>query len=95
MQFIQPGTEESKGVQRRKQVNMKPTLTRRNFLRLTLSAVGIVILSPFLKACSGSTPTVSPDQIPTLVPTEDIDSGLDGLGIDEFFDQAMVSVMET
>jgi uncharacterized protein (DUF885 family) len=63
-------------------------LTRRNFLRLTLTAGGAVVVSPFLKACSEPAPTEFPTPIHTSVPPEDLLTGLDGLSIDDFFDQA-------
>ena len=56
--------------------------TRRDFLRLGLVTGGTLALSPFLKACSGletATPTL---------PTEDLLGGLDGLGIDRFFEDS-------
>ena len=64
-------------------MDLKPTLTRREFLRLALAAGGAVALSPFLKACGTlATP------IPTATPASDLLSGLQGLDIDAFFREA-------
>ncbi len=59
-------------------------LTRRDFLRLAALAGGTVGLSQFLAACtpSGVTPTTIP------LPTADPLTGLEGLEIDAFFQEA-------
>ncbi|MBI4731898.1 MAG: DUF885 domain-containing protein [Chloroflexi bacterium] len=70
-------------------MNPRTTLTRRDFLRLGLVTGGTLILSPFLKACTGletATPTAVPSS--TLIPTEDLLAGLDGLDIDALFEEA-------
>jgi uncharacterized protein (DUF885 family) len=69
-------------------VNQKSKLTRRDFLRLALTAGGTVLLSPFLKACGRLAPTSFIPATPTPVPTEDVLDGLESLSIDTFFDQA-------
>jgi uncharacterized protein (DUF885 family) len=64
----------------------KKFLTRRDFLRLGLISSGALALSPFLKACTGletATPTDAP-----MLPTQDLLAGLDGLEIDNFFEES-------
>jgi uncharacterized protein (DUF885 family) len=69
-------------------MNPKPTLTRHDFLRLALTAGGTVLLSPFLKACTGLVPTGSVPATPTLLPTDELLAGLEDPGIDKFFEQS-------
>ena len=66
-------------------MNLKQPLTRRDFLRLAALTGGTVALSPLLKAC---TPPVTPTPAATPLPTEDLFTGLDGLDIDSFFQEA-------
>jgi uncharacterized protein (DUF885 family) len=69
-------------------------LTRRDFLRLVLLAGGTTALSPLLKACSPEVPFGAPvtdvPALPSLVTgsTGNLLDGLEGLGIDDFFEQA-------
>jgi uncharacterized protein (DUF885 family) len=57
-----------------------PRLTRRDFLRLLSAAGGAVALAPLLKACRRVAPTTAP-----AASGEELLTGLDGLGIDDFF----------
>ena len=67
-------------------MNIKPILTRRDFLRLALTTGGAIALSPFLKACrTQATPTPAPSL--TEIP-EDLLEGLRGLDIDSFFQES-------
>jgi uncharacterized protein (DUF885 family) len=69
-------------------------LTRRDFIRLALLAGGTTALSPLLKACSPEVPSDTPvTDVPALTPlvtvsTGNLLDGLEGLEIDDFFEQA-------
>jgi uncharacterized protein (DUF885 family) len=60
-------------------------LTRRDFLRLAAITGGTVALAPLLNAC---TPQTTPTAFPTSLPTEALFTGLEGLDIDAFFQEA-------
>ena len=78
-------------------MNRTKIVTRRDFLRLALAASGATVLTPFLNAC-GAASTLIPTPastagaalLPEPTPTPQIDllSGLGGLDIDAFFQQA-------
>jgi uncharacterized protein (DUF885 family) len=73
-------------------------ITRRDFLRMLLISSGSLTLSPLLKACSRATIEPAASQVPAsatppVVPTTPstppgLLGGLDGLPIDDFFEEA-------
>lgn len=57
-----------------------PHLSRRGLLRLWSASVGALLLQPFLSSCQETSPGATP--APELL------AGLDGLSVDDFFDQS-------
>jgi uncharacterized protein (DUF885 family) len=64
------------------------TLSRREFLRLAMTAGGSILFSPLLKACRSTIPEEMAATIPALTPTADLLAGLEGLNIDAFFEES-------
>jgi uncharacterized protein (DUF885 family) len=70
-------------------MDSKQTLSRRDFLRLAIATGSAAVLSPLLDACSRLTPPL-PTSAPTpsSTPTAELLSGLQGLNVDAFFQEA-------